>query len=361
MVGNTFVGGLYGLCNNRTKASQARARPSRRLDYMQWFAESQDPAQKIRLRGLPPHEALGMNYVVPIIRKWKIRVRLRDIDPSVYFRTYKNTETLRDAYHLLQQTPGLVGVSSSMRDLLLRHLRLRLEKGIRKPGGSIAKKKNPVLLQLPWHPVLDTWDRRTLSKRSPIVKELPPAMRKDFPPMVMNNYDTPLYPRFTNNSFGSEWSVQKIHEFLTTDCACSQPRFSSFLHPATKSPEGELHVLTNDCALVALYNQNLSTLMNKGAQYRCTMPEPLHDIDFESCVDSMLQQLVARHGDELFHGDHQRDFRADVLRSLREHVDRGGDLGRYISDIRIPRQKNSSRQCGRTPAVPAIVCGSRRH
>ena len=91
---------------------------------MQWFAESQSPAQKIRLRGLPPHEALGMNYVVPIIRKWKIRVRLRDMDPSVYFRTYKNTETLRDAYHVLQQTPGLAGVSSSMRDLFILTLAL---------------------------------------------------------------------------------------------------------------------------------------------------------------------------------------------------------------------------------------------
>ena len=139
--------------------------------------------------------------------------------------------------------------------------------------------------------------------------------------MVVNNYDVPLYPRFTNNSFGSEWSVQKIHDFLTADCVCSQPRFSSFLHPATKSPEGGLHVLTNDCALVALYNPTLSVLMNKGAQYRCTMPEPLHDIDFETCVTSLVQQLLARHGDEVFDGDHQRDLYVGLLSSLHEHVE----------------------------------------
>ena len=157
-----------------------------------------------------------MNYVVSIIRKWIKRVRNNDMDPAIYFRTYKNTDTLRDAYHLLQQTPGLAGVSSSMRNLFLRHMRLRLEKGISKPGGSkVTNKKNPLLLKIPWHPILDTWDRRTLSKRSAIVKGMPPAVRKDFPPMVVNSYDVPLYPRLTNNSFGTSFLMSAHFRLLS--------------------------------------------------------------------------------------------------------------------------------------------------
>ena len=138
---------------------------------------------------------------------------------------------------------------------------------------------------------------------------------------MVNNYDVPLYPRLNNNSFGTEWSLAKIQDYLTTDCVCSQARFKQFLHPATKSPEGKIHVLTNDSALVALYNKNLSTLMHKGAQYRCTLAVPLHEIDFEQCVDNLVQQLVARHGDELFDSDHQRDLQIELVRSLSEHIE----------------------------------------
>ena len=171
----------------------------------------------------------------------------------------------------------------------------------------------------PWHPVLDSWDRRTLSKKSLLVKNLPPEVRQDLPPMVVSQYDTPLYPRLTNNYFGGEWTRAKMHELLMSECVCNRPEMKKFHHPATRSPEGDIHVLTSDTALVALYSENLATLMGKGAQFRCSLPTPLSEIDFNSSVENMIQQLVARHG-EKFDWESQYDLHDGLVESLTIHV-----------------------------------------
>ncbi len=79
----------YGYSKMRSSQSMVRARPSQQPDYQRWFEESKNDDDDVKpLAGLPQHSALGLAYVVPILRRWKKSIIEGKIDPAVHFRSY---------------------------------------------------------------------------------------------------------------------------------------------------------------------------------------------------------------------------------------------------------------------------------
>ena len=272
-----------------------------RQDYsdVDGLAPLRDPVSEVHRGAVPvlqnvypdDRRSLGIQGTVRIIRGWLKQIRNGKVDPVVYFETYKNMKTLKDAYMLLNTDPGMLQVTSREKELLIKFVGKRLIKGHRKPDGGVASKKDPLMLHMPYHPVFDDWDRRILSKKSEIVKGLAPDIRKHFPPMITYSYDVPLYPQIANNWFDNKWGPEKMQKLLRKKCVCqTDPRMKKFLHPATKIGR-EIHVMTPNCDLARLYSDELADLLDKGAQYRAALSKKVGDLEIPEYVDKFLKSF----------------------------------------------------------------------
>ena len=100
----------YGYSKMRSAQSKRRARPGRQLGFGEWF-DNHSSGESKPVMGLPQRADLGLTYVVPIIHRWRKSIQEGRLDPAVHFSKYPNTQTVRDSYYVLQQRPGLVGIS----------------------------------------------------------------------------------------------------------------------------------------------------------------------------------------------------------------------------------------------------------
>ena len=185
-------------------------------------------------------------------------------NPDLHLR--KPQKMLKDWLLIVSDDPGMLGNCNANHVRILKH---NLLKRLKSLDFSTMRVKKPIMLSLPFHPVLDLVDYRWLRSNDCadvyqlIIIRVVIMYSADvgkLPIMVTFQNEVPLYPKIVSNSFPI-MPVKEALELARTECNC-QNLPSKYLGESG-------HLRTADLSYVReQYGDEVADLLAEGTKFR---------------------------------------------------------------------------------------------